>query len=503
MHRSLGVLSDRAERRGRATSHLNIYRIRIMKKQKSFFLVISLTLLSVVLFMLLTGAIKFKGPRVYTGKCFAIIDLKAALQSGLFTRANAAQLAEDAVKLTSRDNTDIKEYNQPYLEHDSKDFYEAYSLSINAVQSRVRLVPCSEGKVDFKAGRKSTGLDPWSTQKDIARQRTDASVHAVNLLCCSQVILPGIENATVRDALFSYNRKFDNTLISKENPLGIPHIKSNERFQGDITANSVLCRILEANKIEILNRDLSPFKEIGLAKYFAAEKSMGEKYHFDTCAVVFSSSFLKDSGFGDEIDSHDAVLRFNDAPTSGFERDVGSKTTIRMVNVHAFLKHSEENYRNFKNVTVVIWRSGPYNGNLYPWYSDEVGSDTFSKYIAWKTLFPEHDVQILHPKSLWLLWDTLQYFTTGRLKDKPPSSGFTGVVLMLRLCQKIDIYGYKRSFYRSECHYYDTGFCVGTPWHNSVPEKDLIAAAHVGTKEDMDRGRVTLNGIDTVKGKCT
>lgn len=32
------------------------------------------------------------------------------------------------------------------------------------------------------------------------------------------------------------------------------------------------------------------------------------------------------------IDLHDIVLRFNHAPTKGHEKDVGSKTTIRVVN---------------------------------------------------------------------------------------------------------------------------------------------------------------------------
>lgn len=32
------------------------------------------------------------------------------------------------------------------------------------------------------------------------------------------------------------------------------------------------------------------------------------------------------------LDSHDIVMRFNHAPTKGYEDDVGSKTTIRVVN---------------------------------------------------------------------------------------------------------------------------------------------------------------------------
>lgn len=48
-------------------------------------------------------------------------------------------------------------------------------------------------------------------------------------------------------------------------------------------------------------------------------------------AIVGSSSNLKGRGLGSEIDSHAEVIRFNQATVLGFERDVGSKTSIRLI----------------------------------------------------------------------------------------------------------------------------------------------------------------------------
>ena len=52
-----------------------------------------------------------------------------------------------------------------------------------------------------------------------------------------------------------------------------------------------------------------------------------------TCAVVGSSGNLVGSALGASIDSHDVVIRMNDAPAadSAHEVDVGKRTTLRLV----------------------------------------------------------------------------------------------------------------------------------------------------------------------------
>ena len=53
-----------------------------------------------------------------------------------------------------------------------------------------------------------------------------------------------------------------------------------------------------------------------------------------SCVIVGNSSKLLSEELGEEIDSHDFIIRFNHATVKGFEKHVGSRTNLRMINAH-------------------------------------------------------------------------------------------------------------------------------------------------------------------------
>ena len=78
-------------------------------------------------------------------------------------------------------------------------------------------------------------------------------------------------------------------------------------------------------------------------------------------AIVGSSASLMSSPKGEQIDSHDYVVRFNRAPTKGYEEIAGSKEDLRVVNRHAFANapipesysnQSQHFIKNLKNKTL-------------------------------------------------------------------------------------------------------------------------------------------------------
>ncbi|XP_067230245.1 beta-galactoside alpha-2,6-sialyltransferase 2b isoform X1 [Chanodichthys erythropterus] len=285
------------------------------------------------------------------------------------------------------------------------------------------------------------------------------------------------------------------------------HVHSNKHkvhYRGQRKANKgreeILCQMKEQAQLRTLDGTEQPFARLGFQQLVPPRLQRA----YRTCAVVTSAGAILNSSLGLEIDSHDAVLRFNAAPSKGYKRDVGSKTTIRIMNsqILANPKHRFSSSLLYKNITLVAWDPAPYNIDLKKWYQHP-DYDLFTPYITHRKKFPEQPFYILHPSFIWKLWDIVQSNTRENIQPNPPSSGFIGIVLMMNLCEEVHVYEYIPSIRQTDlCHYHETYYdaaCTFGAYHPLLYEKLLVKRMSTASEEDLKKkGKVTLPGFSKI-----
>ncbi|CAL8276662.1 unnamed protein product [Arctogadus glacialis] len=274
-----------------------------------------------------------------------------------------------------------------------------------------------------------------------------------------------------------------------------------------LSGPELLCHLKSQVQVLTLTPDLQPFASLSWASQLPDKAVTSELGPYKSCAVVSSAGSLRNSGLGKEIDSHDAVLRFNAAPTSGYEKDVGSKTTIRLINSqvmasddHRFLSSSL-----YSEGALVGWDPAPFSANLSQWYN-RTDYPIFAQYQRYRRLHPLQPFYILHPRFEWQLWQQIQDNMAEPIQKNPPSSGLLGTVLMMSLCEVVHVYEFLPSRRKTElCHYYQRFYdaaCTLGAYHPLLYEKNLVKRINQGTDRDIfTYGRVTLPGFSTLN--CT
>ena len=144
---------------------------------------------------------------------------------------------------------------------------------------------------------------------------------------------------------------------------------------------------------------------------------------YSTCAVVGSSGSLLLRPRGRLIDSHEAVFRINDAQVAGYERYVGARTAIR------------------------IWGAMPLPWRRTDWNASEAASLLiYCQPASWLsqcwTTIPERPFPRISP----LMWEAvrtrLRAETNRTTVGTYPSTGIIAVMVALRLCSRVTIFGF-------------------------------------------------------------
>ena len=227
---------------------------------------------------------------------------------------------------------------------------------------------------------------------------------------------------------------------------------------------TALRKLLKDKEISLFNfGDLKTIKDyLRASKNIVVNKSNAEKNNLESkyipksnkvfrydknksVAVVGNSVSLLDSGLGEEIDKHDIVIRFNFGPTKGFEKDVGSKTDLRILGkTHIF--------REFEN-EMLIHR---YNKEEY------------------RSIDKRENYEKEYPRLTAFTNEYFNYINDTFFNGLISSSGFMGVAMAIKMSDNVSVFGFQNT--EEKQHYFpDPEIAKGTV-HN-------ISARHQVNKE--------------------
>ena len=226
-----------------------------------------------------------------------------------------------------------------------------------------------------------------------------------------------------------------------------------------------------------------------------------DRMTFDSCAVVSNSGKLQGRRLGGAIDAHDAVFRINEAATAvgnrSFARDVGEKTTVRVLNDLVLhdrqarnapylapgvpLNESTDGVATerqtvvFSSPTQLSFDLSSWGRAKAKWFRPLKPAEMYSR---WQQRHPRSPAYMLSAAFNIHLDKLLHDFVGGReelLVRKynnnatvhgsryiyEPSTGFVSVMLAVQLCREVDVHPMHAYTCASpSCVWHAHGMCI-------------------------------------------
>uniref|UniRef100_A0A3Q3KMG7 Alpha-N-acetylgalactosaminide alpha-2,6-sialyltransferase 6 n=1 Tax=Mastacembelus armatus TaxID=205130 RepID=A0A3Q3KMG7_9TELE len=163
------------------------------------------------------------------------------------------------------------------------------------------------------------------------------------------------------------------------------------------------------------------------------------RMHCRTCSLVTSSGQLTGSKRGEEIDRSECVIRMNDAPSIGYQQDVGWRTSLRVIahsSLQRVLQSRQELFNVSQDTVFIFW--GPSSCMR----RDGKGH-VYNNLRLLNQLLPKLKIYIISWLKM-MKFDELFKKETGidrKTSNSWLSTGWFTMAIALELCDRINVYG--------------------------------------------------------------
>uniref|UniRef100_A0A4W5JXJ2 CMP-N-acetylneuraminate-beta-galactosamide-alpha-2,3-sialyltransferase 2 n=1 Tax=Hucho hucho TaxID=62062 RepID=A0A4W5JXJ2_9TELE len=196
------------------------------------------------------------------------------------------------------------------------------------------------------------------------------------------------------------------------------------------------------------------------------------------CAVVGNSGNLLGSQYGALIDSHNSVIRMNKATTSGFEADVGNRTT------HHFM-YPESAVDIGPGVHLVLL---PFKLSDLQWVASALSTGEI------KTTYMRVKDRVQADKDKVIVINPAFFkYTHDRWTERHgryPSTGMLAIIFALHICDEVSVFGYGADQHGNWHHYWEENKYGGAFRKTRVHHADF--EAEVIQKLDTE-GKIKLH----------